>query len=86
MGSVSLTWDALAGYDAPTPNPATQTLELGGGTTFIGVYVWQTGSVAIDVQPEEAEWQLTGPVDFSLSDTDSTTVLGLAVGDYTLVW
>ena len=85
-GEITLTWDALAGYDAPTPNPMRRTLAQGATVAFPGLYRRQTGTVAVDVTPEEASWSLTGPEGFALADAGSTTVLAVPTGDYTIAW
>lgn len=83
-GSIILTWDPLANYDPPAPNPTTQTLTSGATLTFTGAYVPYAGTLGIKVTPQTAGWILSGPL--ALSDTGTTTVLNAPIGSYTLNW
>jgi formylglycine-generating enzyme required for sulfatase activity len=88
LGSYTLTWGAVAGWTAPDPASATQTLADNGTRTFTGTYVVEAGTITIDPEPNSisAPWQVTGPNGFNESGTGDLTFADLTAGDYTLTW
>jgi hypothetical protein len=88
LGSYTLTWGAVAGWTAPDPASATQTLADNGTRTFTGTYVVEAGTITIDPEPNSisAPWQVTGPNGFSESGAGDLTFADLTAGDYTLTW
>jgi len=87
-GDYTLTWGAVV--DRVTPNPAdvTQLLAVNGVLTFTGTYVYQTGTVIVNVEPDavNATWLLSGPNSFSQSGAGDATMADMIVGNYTLTW
>jgi hypothetical protein len=72
-GTLSLTWNTLAGYIAPMPNPATETIDMGETVTFSGFY---TGPYfyQVDFQTDgTAGATLTGATSQSVPLWDNST-------------
>lgn len=91
IGNYSLTWAAVSGWDAPTPNPQTGSLSADAQLDFEGTYTQITapmGSVLVNPGPDDldAPWRLTGPGSTELEGEGETLLEGRAVGDYTVEW
>src|SRR5690606_30228911 len=85
IGSYTLTWGQVAGYH--TPPAQSGTLAADGTLTFASTYVRQTGSIAIDAEPNalSAPWSLAGP-DGTTTGNGDRVLDALPVGTYTLTW
>ena len=79
-GDYTLTWQAVTGWSLPDAD--TQAAPASGSVTFSGTYTRYTGTVTVDVTPDEAAWSLTdgdgeataGAGDATVSDVPTGTV------------
>jgi hypothetical protein len=85
-GTNTITWKTLTGWDPPDPAVEQQSLAPGGELTFAGVYTARPGTITIDPTPTTASWSITGPDDFSDSDTGYKDIPDQAPGGYTVLW
>jgi hypothetical protein len=93
-GSYTLTWNPLAGWTSPQPNPVSQSLSPGGVLTFDGTYIIApaptspTGTVVVDPKPSiaQAPWTLLGPNNFSTTGAGFAALLEREIGSYTVTW
>ena len=86
VGTITLTWDDLTDHDTPTPNPASQTLAMSDTITFTGVFERHTGTIIVDVTPDQASWTLTGPDGYTQSATGDFTDPNAPTGTYSLAF
>lgn len=89
QGTYTITWDAVAGWT--TPASEEKTLTAGKTVTFNGSYTivaGSSGTIVIDGSPDTIDfpWTLTLPDQSSLDGTDDSTLIEMAVGEYTLTW
>lgn len=90
-GEYVVRWSEVQGWEAPSPNPTVLHLDDDAAATVTGRYNPKKvgiGTIVIGVQPSglDAPWTVTGPKDFYLEGTGSTTLDKRAGGDYQLVW
>ncbi len=89
-GSYTITWEAVTGWDLPSP--ATETLALAdeGTVTFTGTYTEQSASTGtVYVQPQnvtDAPWHLDGPSSYSHDGTGYGELTDMEAGEYTVTW
>lgn len=88
-GSYSLLWGAVDGWTSPSPALMTDTLAAGGLLVFPGTYVQVPPvTIGVDVTPNDmaANWTVTGPGSFSLTQAGDWSLGGLPAGQYSVTW
>jgi formylglycine-generating enzyme required for sulfatase activity len=89
-GSYTITWEAVTGWDLPSPASESLALTDGGTVTFNGTYTEESASTGtVRVQPQnaaDAPWHLDGPASYSHDGTGYEELLDMAVGEYTVTW
>lgn len=89
VGTYSLSWGAVSGWDAPA-DPASQALAADGTITFAGTYTEaaETGTVVINPDPDSinAPWTLTLPDSSTQTGNGDQTLTDMPVGTYGLAW
>ena len=95
VGTYTLTWGDVDGW--LLPDPSSETVEVAAGETVVvsGQYTEDTGgggsspatgTVEIDVTPDEASWSLSGPDGFSESGTGDASYADVSTGTYEVTW
>jgi hypothetical protein len=88
-GTITFTWLALSGFTAPTPNPESKSLALGGAASFSGtytLYVGPTGTVIVAVTPDTASWTFRDANSGIHNGTGDATLPGVPAGDVVMTW
>ena len=89
-GTYTITWGAVADWNAPHPNPVAGELMVGDSLTFTGAYSYAlpTGTIAIDPDPDyiDAPWSLSGPGGYTAEGQGDQTLDGVPLGEYELTW
>ena len=87
-GSYTIVWSPISGWI--TPSDDTQTLSEGGTISFQGVYVEEsvTGTVIVNPTPDHinAPWSLSGPGGYNASGNGDETISDLDAGSYSINW
>ena len=84
LGSYTITWSPMLGYN--TPASETKTLSMGGGISFTGNYgaVAQTGTINVTSTPTGAGFTITGAAPYS--GKAPVTFVDAPAGSYTITW
>ena len=90
-GQYTISWGIVEGWNRPNPDHSTKILTAGYLITFSGTYTEiyaPEGTIVIDSTPDglDAPWDLAGPDGYTLADTGDTTLINMAIGNYTLTW
>lgn len=83
IGTYTITYDPVPGYDAPPSNA--QTLVSGGTITFTGLYNLSVGMITVTTNNSAATFNITGPVTYVGSGT-SWSQSNAPVGIYTITY
>ncbi|MCX7045271.1 MAG: right-handed parallel beta-helix repeat-containing protein [Candidatus Sumerlaeota bacterium] len=83
-GDITITYNALADYDAPASQ--TQPLAKDGTATFTAAYTRHTGTVVVDVTPAASSWSFTDGDGVMRSGTGPSVIPSAATGLITLTW
>ncbi len=83
LGSYTITWNPLLGYN--TPPSETRSLSMGGGISFTGNYaaVPQTGTIVVTANMPGATFTITGAAEYNGAPR---TITDAPAGDYTITW
>jgi hypothetical protein len=87
-GQYTLTWGSVSGWITPEPRSQTLFLSVDDSRVLMGTYELPppaTGTLMINVTPEEASWTCTGP-GFNTSGAGDRTFRDIPTGQYTVVW
>lgn len=86
VGEYTVTWGEVMGY--VTPAPETQELVADATVTFTGEYLESSGTIQIDIVPDEtiAPWTLLGPDDETYTGEGDSTLTALFPGEYAIEW
>ena len=87
IGTYTMTWGDLLGYDSPQPNPTADVLEKGALLDFLGVYTPQLGTIEVDTEPDDigASWHLDGP-NISFDGFGDESFDDMPTGSYSISW
>lgn len=85
-GSIVLTWNALANYDSPAPNPQTKTLASGATIAFAGTYARQLGTVVVNVSPTSATWSFTDGASVKHQGQGDSRLVNVPCGSLVMTW
>ena len=88
-GTITLTWLALSGFTAPTPNPESKSLAATDTIVFSGTYtpyVGPSGTVVVAVTPDTASWTFTDANSGIHIGTGDASLPGVPAGDVVMTW
>lgn len=86
MGSYTVTWEEVAGWE--TPGTSTETLVEGGAVVLTGAYYEPFGRIVIDSNPDElnAPWTLYHPNGSTDGGSGDLAISVWEEGEYGVVW
>ena len=89
VATYTITWGAVGGFETPAPSTAAldsaATLQF--GTVYVGVDE-PVGTIVINPDPDmlQAPWQLTSEAAVQYTGSGDSTLTGLPLDNYVLVW
>lgn len=90
VGTYTIEWGELTGWQRPDPHQVSQDLALEETISFDGIYqeILDNGTITIDPDPDSlaAPWLLTGPGGYSLEGSGDYSATGFFAGEYDLTW
>lgn len=91
FGEYTITWGAVEGWNAPSPNVMSGTHQSPTYLIFTGFYSKADdtkGTIVIDPDPDVVAipWSLTGPAGYSREGAGDATINDLDAGTYEITW
>jgi hypothetical protein len=85
-GPLTLTWGTLANFASPSPNPLARTVYANTTVTLTGSYARLTGTVSVDVTPNDVPWSFSDSGETTHAGTGDARGISAYAGPLTMAW